>query len=105
MKICDNTRCCEFLPPTRGARRFTIFATGRKAGEGVKPEQIRRPADAFIGFAACGITVKIKTAISLLLKHSGTKKGIGCFRRCKSVLNFCCAVSRKDTVDFIVQSK
>jgi hypothetical protein len=22
----------------------------------VKPEQVRRPADAFIGFAACGIT-------------------------------------------------
>lgn len=65
----------------------------------MKPEQVRRPADAFIGFAACGITGENQNC-DFPVAGIPVRKSIGCFRRCKSVLNFCCAVSRKDTVDF-----
>ena len=42
--------------PNMGRKRFYNLCHWPQGWEGVKPEQVRRPADAFIRFATCGCT-------------------------------------------------
>ena len=88
-----------------GRKRFYNLCHWPQGWEGVKPEQVRRPADAFIRFATCGCTGENQNSDFPCIRHSGLIRG---FRqpceRCESVLNFCCAVSRKDTVDFYLSN-
>ena len=46
-----------------GRKRFYNLCHWPQGWEGVKPEQVRRPADAF-NLQPAGVRVKIKTAIS-----------------------------------------